>query len=223
MLKKLNPRHMTLKHFLPIKLKPFRHISHYLLLVLPSLGLTLAGCAGTDNTAVMAPPPANYPGDPAVSRLHVGDTITVILDGLPDLIPLHEEAIKEDGTINLDLIGHVKAAGCTAGELQDAIHDLYVPKYFTHVTITVKTGDRVFYVRGEVKGPGRQIYVGQITVTKAITSAGDFTDFANRKKVVLTRANGQRFKLNCNDILDGSAPDPQVYPGDQIEVTRRAF
>ena len=152
-----------------------------------------------------------------------GASAAYTLDGLPDPIPLHEEAIKEDGTINLDLIGHVKAAGCTTGELQDAIHDLYVPKYFTHVTITVKTGDRVFYVRGEVKGPGRQIYVGQITVTKAITSAGDFTDYANRKRVVLTRANGQRFKLNCNDILDGYAPDPQVYPGDQIEVTRRAF
>jgi len=214
---------MNPKYFLTINLKSFRLTTCCLLLVLPLLALTLAGCAGTDNTAVMAPPPANYPGDPAVARLHVGDTITVTLDGLPDAIPTHEEAIKEDGSINLDLIGHVKAAGRTAGELQDAIHDLYVPKYYTHVTVTVKTGDRVFYVRGEVKNPGRQIYVGQITVTKAITSAGDFTDFANRKRVILTRANGQRFKLNCNDILDGSTPDPQVYPGDQIEVTRRAF
>ncbi len=194
-----------------------------LFLILPLLALGLAGCASTDNSGVMAPPKPDEAGDPAVARLHVGDTITVILDGLPDPITPHEESIKEDGTINLDLVGHVKAAGRTAGELQDAIHDLYVPRFYTHVTVTVKTGDRVFYVRGEVKGPGRQIYVGQITVTKAITSAGDFTDYANRKKVILTRANGQRFKLNCNDILDGTAPDPQVYPGDQIEVTRRAF
>ena len=155
---------MNLKYFLPLNFKSFR-LACWLGLVLPLLALALAGCAGTDNTAVMAPPPANYPGDPAVARLHVGDTITVTLDGLPDTIPTHEEAIKEDGSINLDLIGHVKAAGRTAGELQDAIHDLYVPKYYTHVTVTVKTGDRVFYVRGEVKGPGRQIYVGQITVS----------------------------------------------------------
>ena len=33
----------------------------------------------------------------------------------------------------------------------------------------------------------------------------------------------KRFKLNCNTILDGEAPDPQVYPGDQIEVKRRIF
>jgi polysaccharide export outer membrane protein len=89
--------------------------------------------------------------------------------------------------------------------------------------VTVKTGDRVFYVTGEVKNPGRQIYSGQMTVTKAITSAGDFTDFANRKKDWLIRANGQRIRVNCDDIMDGSAPDPQVYPGDQIQVTRRLF
>ena len=68
-----------------------------------------------------------------------------------------------------------------------------------------------------------QIYSGQMTVSKAITSSGDFTDFANRKKVWLIRANGQRIKLNCDDILNGDAPDPQVYPGDQIQVTRRLF
>jgi protein involved in polysaccharide export with SLBB domain len=202
---------------------PLFHMPRTLFLILPLLTLFLAGCASTDNSAVMNPPAADYAGDPAVARLHVGDTITVLLDGLPEAISPHEESIKEDGSINLDLIGHVKAAGRTAGELQDAIHELYVPRFYTHVTVTVKTGDRVFYVRGEIKAPGRQIYVGQITVTKAITSSGDFTDFANRKKVWLIRANGQRFNLNCNAILDGEAPDPQVYPGDQIVVTRRAF
>jgi polysaccharide export outer membrane protein len=213
------------KHSPPMKSKLFQFLSRRLGLfcwLLPVLALGLAGCATTDNTGVMDPPKSDDPGS-AVAKLHVGDTITVQLEGLIDTIPPHEESIKEDGTITLDLIGHVKAAGRTAGELQNAIHDAYVPAYYTHVTVTVKTGDRVFYVRGEVHNPGRQIYVGEITVTKAITSAGDFTDFANRKKVVLTRANNQRYKLNCVKILDGEAPDPPVYPGDQIEVTRRAF
>jgi protein involved in polysaccharide export with SLBB domain len=67
------------------------------------------------------------------------------------------------------------------------------------------------------------IYAGPITVSKAITSAGDFTDFANRSSVILTRSNGDRFKLNLNKILAGDQPDPPVYPGDQIEVGRRLF
>jgi polysaccharide export outer membrane protein len=193
-------------------------------LILLTLGL--GGCATPDNSAVMTQPNPDSLSESAMARLHIGDTVTIVFSGLPpdaNMEP-HEEPIKDDGTITLPDVGRVKAAGKTPGELQDAIHDLYVPHYYTHLTITVKTtGDRVYYVRGEVKTPGRQIYVGQITVTKAITSAGDFTDFANRKKIWLIRVNGQRFRLNCIRILDGRDPDPPVYPGDQIEVARSIF
>jgi hypothetical protein len=37
----------------------------------------------------------------------------------------------------------------------------------------------------------------------------------------LIRANGKRFRLNCDKILDGEALDPPVFPGDQIEVKRK--
>jgi polysaccharide export outer membrane protein len=193
-------------------------------LILLTLGL--GGCVTPNNSAVMTQPNPDSLSESAMARLHIGDTVTIVFSGLPpdaNMEP-HEEPIKDDGTITLPDVGRVKAAGKTPGELQDAIHDLYVPHYYTHLTITVKTtGDRVYYVRGEVKTPGRQIYVGQITVTKAITSAGDFTDFANRKKIWLIRVNGQRFRLNCIRILDGRDPDPPVYPGDQIEVARSIF
>ena len=59
-----------------------------------------------------------------------------------------------------------------------------------------------------------------MTVTKAITTAGDFTEFANHRKVWLIRADGQRIKVNCNAALKDSSKDPQVYPNDQIQVLR---
>ncbi len=184
--------------------------------LLPMTVWFVAGCAST-------PLPENGPDVAAVARFHVGDTITVAFDGPPEPLLPHEESIKEDGCITLETIGSVKAVGKTAGELQNEIQARYVPKVYTHLTVTVRTGDRVFYVTGEVNDKGRQIYSGEMTVTKAITSAKDFTDFANRKKVWLIRANGQRVKLNCIDIMNGTAPDPLVYPGDQIQVTRRLF
>ncbi len=156
-----------------------------------------------------------------VARFHVGDTVTVSLTDLPSDIPMHTESIKEDGTITMPDIGHVQAAGKTAGELQNEIYNLYVPKLYRHLTVTVNTGDRVYYVTGEVKGPGRQLYAGQMTVTKAITTAGDFTDFAHHKKVWLIRANGQRIKVNCDKALQDASQDPPVYPNDQIQVPRR--
>jgi len=159
-----------------------------------------------------------------VARLRIGDTVTVSLSGLPEEIPVHEESIKEDGTITMPDIGHIQAADRTAGELQNEILNLYVPKYYNHLTVTVKSPeDRVYYVGGEVHTPGRQLYVGETTVTKAIQSAGDFTDFANHKKVWLIRANGQRVKVNCDKALEDPSQDPAVYPGDQIHVDRRLW
>jgi polysaccharide biosynthesis/export protein VpsN len=195
-------------------------------------GLMLAGCSSPSDVALFSdmpnspamsgPPSANESVSDA-ARFHVGDTIVVSLSGPPIDIPPHQEPINEDGTITLNDIGKVQAAGKTAGELQNAIHDLYVPRFYTHITVTVNIGDRVYYVSGEVKIPGRLVYVGQTTVTKAITSAGDFTDFANHKTVVLMRVNGDRTKVNVDRVRNGRAEDPPVYPGDQIIVHRRIW
>jgi polysaccharide biosynthesis/export protein VpsN len=158
-----------------------------------------------------------------VARFHVGDLVSVSLTGLPEMIEPHQEPIKEDGTITMPTIGKVQAAGKTAGELQNEIYDRYVPKYYRHLTVTVNTGDRVYFVTGEVKAPGRQLYAGQMTVTKAITTAGGFTDFASRKKVWLIRAGGQRIKVNCDKAFQDSSQDPLVYPNDQVQVPRSIF
>jgi len=194
-------------------------------------GLVLTGCSSPSDEALFSdmPSPPGSTGqswtgssDSDVARFHVGDTIIVSLSGLPEAIEPHQELIKEDGTITMPDIGKVKAAGKTAGELQNEIHDLYVPKFYNRLTVTVNIGDRVYYVSGEVKSPGRQLYVGETTVTKAITSAGDFTDFANKHKVWLIRA-GRRTIVNVPRVLAGKDPDPPVYPGDQITVPRRIW
>ena len=78
---------------------------------------------------------------------------------------------------------------------------------------------RYFFVKGEVRAPNRYAYGGGLTVSKAIASAGDFTEEANRKKVILVRANGGgKFTINLARVDE---PDPKVYPGDQIIVPRK--
>jgi polysaccharide export outer membrane protein len=211
-----------------MKLKFFPTLRQSLLVLLPVLTLALAGCSLFSNNEkkldVMAPPGPDTT-KPIVPRLQIGDVVIVTFSGLPsDDYAAQEKPIKEDGSITLPDIGRVDAAGKTPGELEDIIHDLYVPKVVKHLNVTVKnTASYVYYVRGEVKGPGRQIYTGPITVSKAITSAGDFTELASRSSVWLTRVNGDRFKLNLNRILDGEDPDPPVYPGDQVQVNKRIF
>ena len=193
----------------------FRHLW---LSCLPLLGLFFMGCAASQQ------PNPNSDPTTFVSHLHIGDTVTVTLGGLPTEVPPHEEAIKDDGTVTLDLIGPIQAEGKTLGQLQRDIYAAYVPRFYTHLDVAVTTtGDRVYYVQGEVTHPGEQLYREGMTVTRAITAAGDFTDFANHKKVVLTRANGERIKVNCEAVMDGDSPDPIVYPGDRVFVARRLW
>jgi polysaccharide biosynthesis/export protein VpsN len=192
----------------------------------------LSGCSSPSNDILFTDnyqpsrtdqPSQTNSSDLTAARFHVGDTVTVDYSGTPNKIPENIVTVTEDGTISLPYIGTVRALGLTAGELQKTIHDLYVPNYYTRLTVTVSGQLLVFYVGGEVKQPGRQQYIGEVTVTKAIQSAGDFTDFANRSKVWLIRNNGQRIKVNCLKAAQDPSLDPPVYPGDQIQVPRRIF
>jgi polysaccharide export outer membrane protein len=207
-----------------VKFKNLRLFQVCLLILSGLIALGLGGCSTTEKGDPMAPPDlaTNLGGVP---RLNIGDSVIVTISDIPEPPQTPEERpIQSDGTISMPYLGRVQAAGKTPGELEQYIHDLYVPTNYTHITITVKaSSDRVYFVQGEVKLPGRVLYVGPVTVTKAITSAGDFTDYANRRNVILTRSNGQRFKLNCMRIMNGDEPDPPVFPGDRIEVKRRLY
>jgi polysaccharide export outer membrane protein len=199
-------------------------------------GVFFTGCASSPDTVFFSDTsqPAKVPSvsqdvtltNSTMARFSVGDTVNVALsDAGPDFIPqTYAQIIKEDGTITLPLIGNIQAAGETAGELQTAIHDSYVPKYYVRLTVTVKSSDdRVYYVGGEVNHPGVFQYIGTTTVTKAVQAAGDLTNFANHGKVWLVRATGSRVKVNYDKALEDPAKDPLVYPGDQINVDRRIW
>ena len=116
---------------------------------------------------------------------------------------------------------NVYAIGKTVSQLQDEIRNMYVPKLFVLLTVNIKTEDRVYYVGGEVRQPARQPYIGDITVLRAIDSVGGFTDFANRKKIELRRANGDVHIIRWDKARTNSKLDLKVYPNDQITVHRR--
>jgi protein involved in polysaccharide export with SLBB domain len=162
---------------------------------------------------------------PVPELFRVGDSLTITFMDTPILIPSFEGTIKEDGTITLTLNQSFKADGKTRGDLEKEIRARYVPDYFKQMTVTVKQQEstRWYYLNGEVRSPARQIYNSRITVLKAIASAGGFTDFANKKKVKLTRVDGRTQTVTCVKALDNPRLDPEVYPGDTIHVPRRIW
>jgi protein involved in polysaccharide export with SLBB domain len=157
------------------------------------------------------------------NSFHVGDQVTVnflSLNGDPNVLPPHNERIREDGTITLSLVGSVVAVGKTAGELQKEIHRLYVPTYFPELTVTVQGETTYFYVDGEVRSPGQKEYPGEMTIVKAISVAGGFTDFAKKTNVRLARG-GHTQVINVDKAQSDPRYDVPVYPGDKIFVKRR--
>ena len=131
-----------------------------------------------------------------------------------------EFPVRADGTINMPLIGSIKAAGKKYGELEAELQKLYVPKYFRALTLVIKPGERFYTVAGEVKSEGRQLYLGETTVLRAISSCGGFNDYANRKKVKINRANGQTEIVDCRKAANDPKYDRPICPGDHIVVPR---
>jgi polysaccharide biosynthesis/export protein len=162
---------------------------------------------------------------PEPEVLRVGDSLTINFMDTPTPIPPTEEKIKEDGTITLILNQTFKADGKSRGELEKEIRARYVPDYYKYLTVTVKrdVNTQWYYINGEVKLPARQIYASRITVLKTIASAGGFTDFANKKKVRLTRLDGRTMTVNCVKALENPALDLEVYPGDTVHVPRKLW
>lgn len=185
-----------------------------------ALGIIFAGLLGGCQTAPKFP---EVPSENIGTTFHVGDEVAITFvtpSGAVDAIPPFAGRIQDDGTITLQYINAVTAVGKTAGELQKEIHDLYVPKYFTELNVTVRGEGTFFYVDGEVAQRGEKPYPGQMTIVKAIAAAGGFTEFANPRKVRLTRGNHTQ-TINVNKAIKDPRYDVAVYPGDKIWVPRK--
>ena len=80
------------------------------------------------------------------------------------------------------------------------------------------------YVTGEVNKPGAlPLATAQMSIIQAIAMAGGFTDFANKKDVLVLRKGStgmQTLRFNYKDAIgDDSRREPmQLLPGDTVIV-----
>lgn len=192
-------------------------------LAILALAAWVAGCAGGGGNS--GQPQAAGSRAPAEfsDKLRKEDLVDIKFSNNPTPPQDVAERIKEDGMINLPLIGAVQAEGKTAGQLQKEIQERYVPQYFRRLTVTIRTENRVFYVDGEVVRPDRYAYSGEITLLQAIASAGGFTDFASRRRVELVRSTGEKMVIDGVKAKDNVNLDVPILPGDRINVPRRSL
>ncbi|MDB6093151.1 MAG: polysaccharide export protein [Verrucomicrobia bacterium] len=182
--------------------------------------VALSGCETTDNSI------ARNPTVPAASansaQLRPGDSLTVTLQGVPDP-STNAVQIDDRSTITLPYIGVVDTSGATPGDLTQRIREAYISKkYYRTVDVSVSVTERYVYVGGEVARPGRIIWTPDLTVGKAIQSAGGFTLYAKETKVNLMR-DQKAYDINVTAAQKKPEDDIHLMPGDSVQVPRSPF
>ena len=114
-----------------------------------------------------------------------GDPIIITLRGIPGY-PGGQQNIEgildENGSINLPFLNFIEAAGKTASELEREILTRYVSEgYYRTLGVNIIIPTQSYFVRGEVRGPGRFPLTGGVTILQALAAAGGYTEFANKK------------------------------------------
>lgn len=96
----------------------------------------------------------------------------------------------------------------------------------------VKSGDLIsvtgrpqqfYYIGGKVRYPGQKVFQSGLTLLQAILAAGGPARQGDNV-VELSRENGAgrlgTTKISVKDIKVGKIPDPQLQPGDRVEIVK---
>ncbi len=169
----------------------------------------------------VAPAAAVVDGNvPEIRRLRNGDKVGISLLGIPTAYSGNDE-IDENGCVNLPLIGNQKIAGLTTAEAELAVENAYIDKQiFKQINAVIVAESEEYYVRGEVRQPGKYPLTTGTTLLRAVVSAAGYTEFANPRKVTIKRGD----KVETYDtrrIESLQDPDPVINPDDIIVVDRR--
>ena len=139
--------------------------------------------------------------------------------------------VNDNGELEVPYVGLVPAQGRTCKELAYNIKSLLEREYYYHATVILAV-DRVseksrgrIYVYGSVRSQGPQEIPPDesYTVSKAVIRAGGFGDFANKRKVKVTRKNGQDYTVDLKRVIEEghTEEDLVLQPDDEIYVPQR--
>ena len=139
--------------------------------------------------------------------------------------------INDSGELEVPYAGLIPAAGKTCRELAYSVKAALEREYYYHATVIIAV-DRVsdksrgkIYVTGSVKQQGPQEIPADetYTVSKAIIRSGGFGDFANKRKVKLTRRDGKNLIIDLKRVIEEghSEEDVVLQPDDQVNVPQR--
>ncbi|TNC83655.1 MAG: capsular biosynthesis protein [Thalassolituus sp.] len=157
-----------------------------------------------------------------VYRLGAGDLISISVYDEPDLSL--ELRIGLSGTISYPLLGDVDVQGLSPKQLELKLLEKLKGPYLVDPSVSVSIMEyRPFYVTGEVEKPGSYSFHPGLTVERAISIAGGFTERASKNRIYVVQdnmgedADGKSIKKDKAKLAD------VVRPGDVITIEQGFF
>ncbi|RAK02569.1 polysaccharide export outer membrane protein [Larkinella arboricola] len=129
--------------------------------------------------------------------------------------------VDAEGNVQLPLVGKIKIAGLTSTGARDLIQEK-LKKYLKEPTVAVRFLNFKVSVLGEVARPSMfSVPNEQMTLTEALSLAGDITIYGRRDNVMIIReTNGKRefgrVNMNQRDLF--KSPFYYLHPNDVIYV-----
>ncbi len=171
-------------------------------------------------------------GDEAVAaavdayRIGINDKLQVTTNG--EIVSKDGIVVDPTGSITVPLVGEVKAAGSTTGELASRLTDLLGRDYLSDPRVDVQVLEyrsQYVMVTGMIRTPGRVWLKGSSTLKDVLAEAGGFTDDAG-SEITISKAGSTDADHQvrvARDDFESGAVNPPVATGDIVNVVRVAF
>lgn len=171
--------------------------------------LVLAGCATTRPATYLVETKGPY-------LLDTGDVVRVTVYGDAELSKTYK--VDDKGAVAFPLVGPVAVRGVTTEGAAQRLARALANGYMRNPDVAVEIDQyRPFFIQGEIKTAGQYPYVYGMTVRAAISTAGGYTETADRNRAVVYRRQG-------NEMVKGAVNlDFPIFPGDTIVVEERWF
>lgn len=187
-----------------------------------ALVVTTSAACGPPPRAVELPPPVE------VTSLGVGDVFEVRIVG-EEKLPV-SFTVAPDGTVDLPYIKRVRVSGLEPQEVAALVRTKLIEGGVLvdpSVSVSMKEyNSKRVEVIGEVAKPGSIPLVPGMTMLRAISIAGGFTNMARKSEVTVRRkakTGTVAATVSVESIIDNRVPDFPLQAGDSIYVPQRSF
>ena len=155
-------------------------------------------------------------------KLGAGDFISISVYGEDDLSI--DVRIGSSGSISYPLLGDVWVLGLTTKQLEMKLVNGLKGPFLIDPSVTVSMLEyRPFYVNGEVKRPGSYAFHPGLTVDRAISIAGGFTERASKNKIYVERNSAGSTGGGGDRSKRPVSLKDTVIPGDVLTIEQSFF